>query len=75
MEAAAEVAEFERAHVDAITELVRTEKIDCDFVLTKAIDCFQKNAELQRPILIVWQLPALNQSAEWPFTDGMMRKR
>lgn len=38
MEAAAEVAEFERAHVDAITELVRTEKIDCDFVLTKAID-------------------------------------
>ncbi|KFY51597.1 hypothetical protein V497_09001 [Pseudogymnoascus sp. VKM F-4516 (FW-969)] len=38
MEAAAEVAEFERAHVDAISELVRTEKIDCDFVLTKAID-------------------------------------
>ena len=37
-EAAAEVAEFERAHIDAIRELVRTEKIDCDFVLTNAID-------------------------------------
>jgi hypothetical protein len=38
VEAAAEVAEFERAHVDTIRELVRTEKIDSDFVLTKAID-------------------------------------
>ncbi|KAJ5625850.1 hypothetical protein N7510_002159 [Penicillium lagena] len=37
-EAAEEVARFERSHVDAITRLVRTEKIDCDFVLTKAID-------------------------------------
>ncbi|KAJ5766948.1 uncharacterized protein N7511_004564 [Penicillium nucicola] len=37
-EAAAEVAEFEQAHVDAIRKLVETEKIDCDLVITKAID-------------------------------------
>jgi hypothetical protein len=37
-DAAGEVAEFEQAHVDVIRELVETEKIDCDLVMTKAID-------------------------------------
>ncbi|KAJ5369518.1 hypothetical protein N7509_014130 [Penicillium cosmopolitanum] len=37
-EAAEEVAEFERSHVDTISNLVKSEMIDCDLVVTKAID-------------------------------------
>lgn len=37
-EAAAEVAQFEADHVAAIKELVEKEKIDCDFVITRAMD-------------------------------------
>ncbi|KAF3011717.1 hypothetical protein E8E14_009830 [Neopestalotiopsis sp. 37M] len=38
VEAAAELAEFENANVRAVTEFVTKEKVDCDFVLTRAID-------------------------------------
>lgn len=38
LERAVEVAEFEVAHLNAIKSLVETEKIDCDFTLTRSID-------------------------------------
>ncbi|TVY70578.1 putative oxidoreductase OrdL [Fusarium oxysporum f. sp. cubense] len=38
VEAAAEVANFEYANVEAVADFIRNEKIDCDFVLTRAID-------------------------------------
>ncbi|KAL4985439.1 FAD dependent oxidoreductase-domain-containing protein [Aspergillus falconensis] len=38
LSAAAEVAEFEARHVDAVASLVKRENIDCDLVVTKAID-------------------------------------
>nr|RBQ95949.1 hypothetical protein FVER53263_08500 [Fusarium verticillioides] len=38
IEAAAEVASFEAANVKAVTEYVQQNKIDCDFVLTRAVD-------------------------------------
>ncbi len=37
-EAAEEVARFETRHIAAIGDLVRKEGIDCDFVVTRAID-------------------------------------
>ncbi|KAL4971979.1 FAD dependent oxidoreductase-domain-containing protein [Aspergillus desertorum] len=36
--AASEVAEFETRHVDAVASLVRRENIDCDLVVTNAVD-------------------------------------
>ncbi|RDW68989.1 uncharacterized protein DSM5745_08749 [Aspergillus mulundensis] len=36
--AASEVAEFEARQVDAVADLVRKEKIDCDLVVTQAVD-------------------------------------
>ncbi|KAI8677703.1 FAD dependent oxidoreductase [Fusarium keratoplasticum] len=38
LKAAAEVADFESANAAAVTEFIRQEKIDCDFVVTRAID-------------------------------------
>ncbi|RSL61202.1 hypothetical protein CEP53_005187 [Fusarium sp. AF-6] len=38
LKAAAEVADFESANVVAMAEFIRQEKIDCDFVITRAID-------------------------------------
>ncbi|QKD56842.2 FAD dependent oxidoreductase [Fusarium oxysporum Fo47] len=38
IEAATELANFEFANVDAIANYVREEDVDCDFVLTRAID-------------------------------------
>lgn len=38
VEAAAEVAAFEAANVKALAEYVQQNKVDCDFVLTRAID-------------------------------------
>ncbi|VTT57934.1 unnamed protein product [Fusarium fujikuroi] len=38
MEAAAEVASFEVANVKAVTEYIQQNKVDCDFVLTRAVD-------------------------------------
>ncbi|KAJ4245538.1 hypothetical protein NW762_014047 [Fusarium torreyae] len=38
IEAAAEVAAFETANVKAVTEYVQRNRIDCDFVLTRAVD-------------------------------------
>lgn len=58
-EAAEEVAKFERAHVDAIRELVQTEKIDCDFVLTKAADVQLNPKECRNIKASFDQLPAL----------------
>jgi hypothetical protein len=37
-EAAEEAAVFEAAHVGAIKDLVEKEQIDCDFVVTRAMD-------------------------------------
>lgn len=37
-QAAAEMAVFEMSHVQAVKDLVEKEKIDCDFVLTRAYD-------------------------------------
>ncbi|EAW20232.1 NAD(P)/FAD-dependent oxidoreductase [Aspergillus fischeri NRRL 181] len=51
-EAAAEIAEFEIAHVQAIKKLVESEHIDCDFRLTRTIDvwCNEKAAEGARKV-------------------------
>jgi hypothetical protein len=38
IEAAAEVASFESANVKAVTEYIRQNKVNCDFVLTRAVD-------------------------------------
>lgn len=38
VEAAAEAAAFEAEHVDVIKELVERENIDCDYVVTRAVD-------------------------------------
>ncbi|CAG8066615.1 unnamed protein product [Penicillium salamii] len=40
IEAASELADFEASHVHAIKELVETEKIDCDFHMTRALDVY-----------------------------------
>jgi hypothetical protein len=47
-EAAEEVAEFERSHVDTISNLVKSEMIDCDLVVTKAIDVQLNPRECKR---------------------------
>ncbi|KAL6229147.1 FAD dependent oxidoreductase-domain-containing protein [Aspergillus navahoensis] len=36
--AASEVAEFEARHIDAVASLIKKENIDCDLVVTKAVD-------------------------------------
>ncbi|KAJ3529638.1 hypothetical protein NM208_g9668 [Fusarium decemcellulare] len=46
IEAAVEVANFESANVEAVTNFIRDENIDCDFVLTRAVDV-QFSAEQQ----------------------------
>lgn len=38
VKAAAEVADFESANLAAVTEFIRQEKIDCDFIVTRAVD-------------------------------------
>lgn len=38
MEAAAEVASFEAENVKAVSEYIQKNKVDCDFVLTRAVD-------------------------------------
>lgn len=38
VDAAAEVADFETKHVQAVKELVDTENIDCDYTVTNAVD-------------------------------------
>lgn len=40
IEAAAQLAAFEASHVLAVKDLVETEKIDCDFHLTRAVDVY-----------------------------------
>lgn len=37
-EAAAEVAEFEHMNLQAVSKLIVEQNIDCDFILTRAID-------------------------------------
>jgi hypothetical protein len=51
-EAAAEIAEFEIAHVHAIKKVIEEEKIDCDFTLTRSIDvwCNEEAAKNARTI-------------------------
>lgn len=38
VEAAAEVAEFEHMNLQAVSKLIVEQNIDCDFILTRAID-------------------------------------
>jgi hypothetical protein len=38
LEAAVELAEFEKAHIPAIKEVVEKENIDCDLQITRAFD-------------------------------------
>jgi predicted 3-demethylubiquinone-9 3-methyltransferase (glyoxalase superfamily) len=38
IEAATELANFEFANVDAVADYIREEDVDCDFVLTRAMD-------------------------------------
>lgn len=47
VEIAAELAEFEIAHVQAIKEVVEKEKIDCDWTMTRTTDvwCNQDAAD------------------------------
>lgn len=40
LETAAQLAAFEAANVQAVKELVETEKLDCDFHLTRAVDVY-----------------------------------
>jgi hypothetical protein len=40
LEAAVEVAGFEFDHVPTIAALVKKEKIDCDFTLTRSFDVY-----------------------------------
>lgn len=49
IDAAAEVANFESANVEAVTEFIRENKVDCDFILTRATDV-QFSAEHQEKV-------------------------
>jgi hypothetical protein len=49
IEAAAEVAAFESANVKAVAEYIQENKVECDFVLTRAIDV-QLSRDHQRRI-------------------------
>lgn len=40
LDAATEAAAFENANVKAVSQYVEEEKVDCDFVLTRAMDVF-----------------------------------
>lgn len=46
IDAAAEVADFEAANFEAVADFIRDEKVNCDFVITRAIDV-QLSAEHQ----------------------------
>lgn len=48
LEAAVELAEFEKAHLHAIKELVEKEDIDCDFQLTRAFDVFLSETQNEK---------------------------
>ncbi|KAL1297502.1 hypothetical protein AAFC00_005021 [Neodothiora populina] len=47
-EAAAEVANFEASHVPALKAFIEKEEIDCDFVVTRAIDVQLSSAHRER---------------------------
>ena len=40
LETASQLADFEASHVHAVKELVESEKIDCDFHMTRALDVY-----------------------------------
>ncbi|KAL4870575.1 hypothetical protein BDV12DRAFT_207600, partial [Aspergillus spectabilis] len=48
LEAGAEVANFEIAHIKALKELVAEEKIDCDLNLTRNMNVFLNEADAER---------------------------
>lgn len=48
LEAAAELAEFEIAHVSAIKKIVEKEKIDCDFTVTRTTDVWCNDAAAEK---------------------------
>lgn len=48
LEAAVELAEFEKAHLHSIKDLVEKENIDCDFQLTRAFDVFLSQTQSEK---------------------------
>ncbi|KAL1863349.1 hypothetical protein Plec18167_008211 [Paecilomyces lecythidis] len=48
LEAAVELAEFEKAHLHSIKDLVEKENIDCDFQLTRAFDVFLSRTQSEK---------------------------
>ncbi|RDW77707.1 FAD dependent oxidoreductase superfamily-like protein [Coleophoma cylindrospora] len=52
VQAGAEIAEFEIAHVKAIKRIVEAEKIDCDFTLSRTIDvwCNEESAKKAKAV-------------------------
>jgi hypothetical protein len=48
IEAAAEIAAFEAKHVHAIKDFIDKEKIECDYVVTKAVDVQLNESHCQR---------------------------
>lgn len=57
VEAAAEVAEYETANMRAVKDHIDTEKVDCDFVMTRAIDV-QFDKQHQRNLMKAHQMLA-----------------
>ncbi|KAH8883767.1 FAD dependent oxidoreductase [Thozetella sp. PMI_491] len=55
---AIDIASFECKQLDAVKELVRKEKIDCDFILTRAYDVMMDEDEDFPTVRDVWYLPA-----------------
>jgi glycine/D-amino acid oxidase-like deaminating enzyme len=60
LEAAVEVVRFEISHVKEIADLVAREGIDCDLTLTRSLDIYLDEGELQRKREFVDYLRAQN---------------
>lgn len=72
VEAAAELAEFEIAHVHAIKETVEKEKIDCDFTITRTTDvwCNQSAADKAKGVYDKMVAHGLKYMNDVDFTMG-----
>lgn len=72
VETAAELAEFEIAHVQAIKAIVTKEKIDCDFTLTRTVDvwCNQDAADKAKVVYEQMVAHGLKYMDDVDFTTG-----
>ncbi|KAI8312261.1 hypothetical protein K4K61_010628 [Colletotrichum sp. SAR11_59] len=71
-QAAAEMAVFEMSHVQAIKDLVEKEKIDCDFVLTRAYDVIldpelAEKTKREFDQLVEEKFPTVKDVCLWPY--------